>query len=93
MSIDPKLPDPLVPEEVDLRGLEYMPLLGGKLFESDFYLDSNDAEFRIGLRLWWASWNQVPAGSLPAEDHRIRGLAGLAEGDGIGGPATEEAPQ
>ena len=74
-----QLPDPPIPADVDLRGLEYMPLLGGKLFESDFYLDSNDAEFRIGLRLWWASWNQVPAGSLPAEDHRIRGLAGLAE--------------
>lgn len=73
------LPEPLVPAEVDLRGLEYMPLLGGKLFGSDFDLDANDAEFRVGLRLWWAAWNQVPAASLPPEDHRQRGLAGLAE--------------
>lgn len=76
---DTTLPAPLVPPEVDLRGLKYMPLLGGRLFGSDFDLDANDAEFRVGLRLWWAAWNQVPAGSLPAEDHRIRGLAGLAE--------------
>lgn len=74
-----QLPDPPIDPEVDLRKLEYMPLLGGKLFESDFYLDADDAEFRTGLRLWWAAWNQVPAGSLPAEDHRIRGLAGLTE--------------
>lgn len=73
------LPPPLVPAEVDLRGLEYMPLLGARLFGSDFDLDASDAEFRVGLRLWWAAWNQVPAGSLPSEDHRIRGLAGLAE--------------
>lgn len=73
------LPDPLVPAEVDLRGLKYMPLLGGRLFGSNFDLDANDSEFRVGLRLWWAAWNQVPAGSLPPEDHRIRGLAGLAE--------------
>ena len=60
---DTELPSPLVPAEVDLRGLEYMPLLGARLFESDFYLDADDAEFRIGVRLWWAAWNQVPAGS------------------------------
>lgn len=74
-----EFPAPLVPPEVDLRGLEYMPLLGGKLFGSDFNLDATDAEFRVGLQLWWAAWNQVPAGSLPREDHRICKLAGLGE--------------
>jgi len=73
------LPAPMVPAEVDLRGLDYMPLLGGRLFESDFYLDADDAEFRTGVRLWWAAWNQVPAGSLPSADHRLRKLAGLEE--------------
>lgn len=79
MTVDLERPSPLVPAEVDLRGLEYMPLLGGRLFGSDFDLDASDAEFRIGLRLWWAAWNQVPAASLPREDHRIAGLAGLKE--------------
>ena len=78
-TLPAELPQPLVPAEVDLRGLEYMPLLGTRLFASDFNLDANDAEFRVGLRLWWAAWGQVPAASLPSEDHRIQGLAGLAE--------------
>lgn len=73
------LPNPLVPAEVDLRGLKYMPLLGGQLFGSNFDLDANDAEFRLGLKLWWIAWNQVPAASLPKEDHRLRKLAGLDE--------------
>lgn len=73
------LPAPLVPAEVDLRGLEYMPLLGDRLFASDFDLDANDTEFRIGLKLWWAAWKQVPAGSLPKEDSRLCKLAGLGE--------------
>lgn len=72
-------PDPLVPAEVDLRGLEYMPLLGARLYGSDFNLDASDLEFRVGLRLWWASWNQVPAGSLPSQDNRLCKLAGLEE--------------
>ncbi len=70
---------PMVPADVDLRGLEYMPLLGARLFGSDFNLDATDTEFRIGLRLWWAAWNQVPAGSLPAQDNRLCKLAGLEE--------------
>lgn len=74
-----QLPEPMVPPEVDLRGLEYMPLLGDRLFSSDFDLDANDVEFRVGLRLWWAAWKQVPAGSLPKEDNRLRKLAGLDE--------------
>lgn len=72
-------PAPLVPAEVDLRGLEYMPLLGARLYSSDFNLDASDTEFRVGLRLWWASWNQVPAGSLPSQDSRLCKLAGLEE--------------
>jgi len=72
-----QLPAPLVPAEVDLRGLEYMPLLGDRLFGSDFYLDANDAEFRVGLTLWWSAWKQVPAGSLPDNDSRLCKLAGL----------------
>lgn len=79
MSTDPERPEPLVPPEIDLRGFSYMPLLGERLFGSDFDLDATDAEFRVGLRLWWEAWKQVPAGSLPREDHRISGLVGLKE--------------
>lgn len=74
-----QLPDPLVPAEVDLRGLEYMPLLGARLFSSDFALNASDAEFRRGLQLWWAAWNQVPAGSLPDSDRAQAKLAGFED--------------
>lgn len=74
-----QLPDPMVPAEVDLRGLEYMPLLGARLFSSDFALNASDAEFRRGLQLWWAAWNQVPAASLPDSDRAQAKLAGFED--------------
>lgn len=73
------LPEPLVPAEVDLRGLEYMPLLGAKLFESDFNLNATDAEFRYGLKLWWKAWNQTPAASLPNSERAQAKLAGFED--------------
>ncbi len=61
-------PAPLVPADVDLRGLEYMPLLGARLMASDFHARASDSEWRAALTLWWAAWQQVPAGSLPDDD-------------------------
>jgi len=71
------LPAPLVPPEVDLRGLEYMPLFGNHLFGSEFNAAATDAEWRAALTLWWAAWNQVPAGSLPSDDTALCRLADL----------------
>lgn len=73
------LSEPLIPAHIDLRGLEYMPLMGARLFSSDFELEATDAEFRAGVRLWWASWNQVPAGSLPTSDRSLAKLAGFGD--------------
>ena len=70
-------PDPLVPAEVDLRGLEWMPLYGARLFGSDFDAHADDTAFRCGLQLWWSAWNQVPAASLPDDDVALCRLAGL----------------
>jgi len=72
-----KLPDPLVPAEVDLRGLDYMPFFGNHLFGSDFNARCKDAEWRAGVTLWWAAWNQQPAGSLPDDDMSLCRLADL----------------
>jgi uncharacterized phage protein (TIGR02220 family) len=69
--------EPLVPADVDLRGLEYMPLFGNHLFGSDFNSHCSDAEWRAGVTLWWAAWNQVPAASLPNEDIALARLADL----------------
>lgn len=68
---------PLCPSDCDLRGMEWMPLFGARLFSSDFEARATDAEFRAATRLWWECWQQVPAGSLPDDDAVLCKLAGL----------------
>lgn len=68
-------PEPMAPAECDLRGYDYMPLFGHRLFSSNLYAESTDAEFRAALRLWWAAWQQCPAGSLPKADAALAMLA------------------
>jgi len=69
--------EPLTPPDCDLRGLEYMPLLGAHLFGSEFNAHAKDSEWRAALTLWWAAWQQVPAGSLPDDDGALCRLADL----------------
>lgn len=71
------LPVPMTPADCDLRGYEYMPLFGGKLFSSDFEAHASDLAFRVAIRLYWESWLQVPASSLPNDDVKLCRLAGL----------------
>ena len=71
------LPPPMTPADCDLRGYEFMPLFGHRLFGSDFDMKATDSEFRIALRLWWAAWQQCPAGSLPDDDAALCRLADL----------------
>lgn len=68
---------PMTPADCDLRGLEWMPLYGGRLFGSDFDAHATDAEWRAAMQLWWAAWNQVPAASLPDDDVALCRLAGF----------------
>jgi uncharacterized protein YdaU (DUF1376 family) len=72
-----EISDPLTPADCDLRGLEYMPLLGGHLFGSEFNARANDSEWRAALTLWWAAWCQVPAASLPDDDAALCRFADL----------------
>jgi hypothetical protein len=71
------LPEPPVPADADLRGYGFMPLYGAHLFNSDFNARASDAGWRAGLTLWWAAWNQMPAGSLPDDDTVLCRLADL----------------
>jgi hypothetical protein len=72
-----ELSEPLTPPECDLRGMEWMPLHGHKLYGSDFDAIANDAEYRAAQRLWWAAWQQqVPAASLPDDDRVLAHAAG-----------------
>lgn len=63
-------PDPLVPSEVDLRSLEYMPLYIAQLTRSKTWLITKRKPelTRPLLCLWLASWQSTPAGSIEADD-------------------------
>jgi len=71
------LPAPLVPAHVDLRGLPYMPLDVNRLRDSQLAISANGEEFRAAVLLWCASWNQVPAASLPEDDQTLSAYAGF----------------
>lgn len=72
-----QLPPPLVPAEVDLRGLEWMPYYGDRLMRSEFNARCSDAAFRAAHNLWWAAWNNEPAASLPDDDVSLTRFADL----------------
>lgn len=71
------LPAPLVPVDVDLRGMEWMPYYGDRLGRSEFNARVNDATWRAGHNLWWAAWNNVPASSLPNDEVSLTRFADL----------------
>jgi hypothetical protein len=67
---------PLVPSCVDLRDFPFMPMEFGRLFASDTWTLSNDAEKVAAITLWGKSWAQVPAGSLPDDDRLLAAHSG-----------------
>lgn len=69
---------PLTPQGCDLRDFPHTPLFRSRLFGSTFHARATDAEWRAGVTLWLKSWDQVPAGSLPADDIDLCRLAELA---------------
>lgn len=74
------LPAPLVPPEVDLRGMEYMPLKGDILFKSTTWLKGSHESRSASLRLWWHGFaHEVPAASLPDDDQLLAEYAGYGE--------------
>lgn len=72
-------PAPLVPAEVDLRSLEYMPLYIATLFNSKTWLLTKRKPelMRPLLALWLAAWQSVPAGSIEADDDVMADAAEL----------------
>lgn len=73
-----KLPPPPLPEDCDLTGLPFLPLETDRLLNSDFILETSDAEFRAGVMLWVKSWGRIPAASLPSDDGALARLLGLS---------------
>jgi len=70
--------EPLVPAEVDLRGMAFMPLFGDRLFKSTTWIEAC-AVARAGvLQLFWHAFaHEVPAGSLPDNERVLADHAGL----------------
>lgn len=67
---------PLVPAEVDLRGLPWMPVDTVRLLDSDLWALSTGEELKAALKLWCKAWQQVPAASLPDDDRILASLSG-----------------
>lgn len=59
---------PLIPAKVNLQDFPYMPFEFERLFRSDTWALSNDAEKVAAITLWGKSWAQEPTGSLPSDD-------------------------
>ncbi|MFT8896288.1 MAG: DUF1376 domain-containing protein [Acetobacter sp.] len=70
------LPDPLTPEDCDLRGLPFMQLDVVRLIDSDLFALSTGDEFKASVALWCKSWLQIPAASLPDDDRVLAHLSG-----------------
>ncbi len=73
---DHKLPDPLVPAEVDLRDFAFMPLDVRRFRDCRLVATKPPEEALAAILLWSASWHQQPASSLPDDDVELSQLAG-----------------
>lgn len=71
------LPEPFTPPDCDLRGYEFVPLFGQRLFGSRFYglALRNPRAGLSALKLWWEAWQQCPAASLPDDDYDLARMA------------------
>jgi hypothetical protein len=68
---------PLVPPDLAIPRLPWVPVYADRLWESNFWGVATDAEFRAAFCLWLKSWNQRPPGSLPTDDRLLCRLAEL----------------
>jgi hypothetical protein len=66
----------MTPADCDLQDFKFMPLLVGRLRDSDLASEQTPEENWAAVLLWGASWHQVPAASLPDVDATIAKWAG-----------------
>jgi hypothetical protein len=70
--------EPLVPAEVDLRGMTFMPLFGDRLFKSATWIEACPAARIAAVQLLWHAYaHEVPAASLPDHERVLARHAGL----------------
>lgn len=71
-----ELPEPLVPAEVDLRDLQWMPLDVTRLRDSGLASDETPEACWAAVLLWCAAWHQVPAASVPDNEQWLAKACG-----------------
>ena len=70
------LPKPMTDPDCDLRGMPCMLLDVHRLRDSDLAQVPDPEAFRCAVLSWCASWDQVPAASLPNDDRKLAYLLG-----------------
>lgn len=73
------LPEPLTPAGCDLRDFPRLMIDIPRLFASSFNATASrkPLAWMVGHKLWYRSWHQLPAGSLPNDDDELCHLAEL----------------
>ncbi|PTB23494.1 DUF1376 domain-containing protein, partial [Paraburkholderia caribensis] len=66
-----ELPNPLTPEDCNLRDFPFMPLHVQRLLNSDLAADETPETCWAALLLWSVSWHEVPCASIPDDDEWI----------------------
>ena len=74
-------PAPLVPPKVDLRSYDWFPFHHKRLRQSAFWKRASDLACRVSVDLWAEAYEQVPAASLPDDDHLLSDWAGFGRRD------------
>lgn len=69
------LPVPLTPADCDLQDFEFMPVMVRRLLKSETWSLGTGDERAAAVALWFESWHQVPAASLPSDDRLLKRLA------------------
>lgn len=66
-----------MPADVDLRGYEFIPLFGDRLFGSETWIGIGPEAKLAAIQLWWRAYaKEVPASSLPDNDALLANYAG-----------------
>lgn len=68
---------PLVPPDIVIPRLPWVPVYADRLWESEFWAIASDSEKVAAFCLWLKSWTQTPPGSLPSDDRLLCRLAEL----------------
>jgi hypothetical protein len=65
----------MTPPDCDLQDFEFMPVMVRRLLKSETWSLGSGDERAAAIALWFESWHQVPAASLPNNDKLLARLA------------------